>query len=158
MKTSQAKAQSVQEPSKEKRQEAFDKKVKPLFGKLAEISALSSDRVQLLDGKRVVWESPAVVKALPRASKKKPARTTKTSSAKKKGPAGAGRPEKTTVRTSVDELQAMREAKAQKVKALLQNKKKTVTQKKAAAASGKSQQNAFAVSRQPRVVKKQKRA
>lgn len=158
MKKSQAKTQSAQEPSKEKRQEAFDKKVAPLFGKLAEISALSSDRVQLLEGKRIVWESPAVVKALPEAAKRKPVRAAKASAVKKKGPAGAGRPEKTNVRTSVDELQAMREAKAKKVRALLQNKKKPVTQKKAVAASGKSQQSAFTVSRQPRVVKKQKRA
>ena len=154
MKKSQAKAQ---DPLKEKRQEAFDKKVKPLFGKLAEISALSSDRVQLLDGERVVWESPAVVKASPELSKKKTALATKSSPAKKKGPAGAGRPEKTNVKTSVDELQAMREAKAQKVRSLLQNKKKSATQKKAAAAR-KAQQRAFTVERQPQVVKKQKRA
>ncbi len=111
----------------------FENQLKIVTSKLSELSASSGKHLSLVGDNKVIWSSKV----------------------KKKGPAGAGRPEKVEIKTSVSDLQAMRIARARK---LNQNKKKSVTRKKAEAASGKSQPSQFTVSRQPAVVKRKKRA
>lgn len=112
----------------------FENQLKLVTTKLGELSEISGKHLSLVgDDKKVIWSS-------------KP---------KRKGPAGAGRPEKAAIHTTVGDLHALRATRARKIS---QNKKKTVTQKKAEATSGKSQPQPFSVSRQPAVVKRKKRA
>lgn len=122
--------------------ESFNRQLKLVTGKLADLSEHSKEGLTLLQGKKVVWASPK--KAAPKA-------------VQKKAP-GAGRPEKTELKTSVDELQAMRNAKALRSRAQLENKKKPAAQKKKAAPARESAAKGFSVSRQPTVTKKKKRA
>lgn len=150
MKKSAAKQNEVALDNDSKKQHGFQRQLKLVAGKLSELSQLSGEKLSLVSGKeKVLWTSEK-----PKAQKKPVAR--KKPAAKKKGPPGAGRPEKTETKTTVDELQAMREAKAQRARAQLQGKKKPLPAKKAEA---KSQQKAFSVNREaPVAAKKKKRA
>lgn len=146
MKKSAVKQNEVVLDSNSKKEQGIQRQLKLIAGQLSELSQISGEKISLVSGKeKVLWTSEK-----PKAQKKPVAQ-------KKKGPPGAGRPEKTEIKTTVDELQAMREAKARRAKAMLQNKKKAAP-KKAAPASAKSSQKAFSVNRQPATAKKKKRA
>jgi hypothetical protein len=127
-------------PADDKRLD-FDRRLKLVKGKLDDLSSHSDEKLTLLRGDAVVW----------RSEKKKPAKKP----AKKKS-AGAGRPNKKKTKTSVDELQAMREAKALRIKEMLQSKKKPSRPKKPAAE--KTAPAPFTVSRERPPVKRKKRA
>lgn len=143
MKKPQAKTQKVPSAASQKRRREFDRKAKPLFGPLAELSALSEAPVTLLAGEEVIWQSPNVEKRSETATKKK-------------NSSGAGRPEKKEPLTSADELQALREARAQKARAQLEGKKKAQQTKSNRAQ--KSQPAPFSVTRATASTQKKKRA
>lgn len=143
MKKTQAKTQKSPTAASQKRRRQLDLKAKPILGTLAEISALAEAPVTLLAGEEILWQSPAV-------KVKREART------KKKVSGGAGRPEKTDPLTSVDELQAMREARSQKARAQVEGKKKASPAK--AVKPQKNQPAPFTVTRPAAAAPKKKRA
>ena len=145
MKKSAAKQNEVVLENESKKQQGFQRQLKLVAGKLSELSELSGEKLSLVTGnEKILWTSEK-----PKAQRKPVA--------KKKGPPGAGRPEKTETKTTVDELQAMREAKARRARAQLQSKKKPAQTKKPSA-EAKSQPKPFTVNRPAAAAKKKKRA
>lgn len=128
---------SIAKPDSKKQD--FDRRLKLVQGKLDDLSAHSDEKLTLLRGESVVWRS------------KKPKAEAKP--VKKKS---SGRPVKKKNRTSVDELQAMREEKAQRTRALLQNKRKSPAKK--TETSEKTQSKAFSVAREDAPARRKKRA
>jgi hypothetical protein len=128
------------------RKQSFDRELRLVTGKLATLSAQTEDRLVLMRGESVVWRSDPDRKTAKKAPKKAP----------RKKSLGVGRPEKTALKTSVDDLQAMREMKAQRTRSLVQSKKKAAQKK--SPASAKSRAKAFSVTRHPEPLSKRKQA
>lgn len=144
MKKSAAKQNEVTLDNNSKNQQGFQRQLKLVAGKLSELSQLSGEKLSLVtENEKVLWTST------------KPKAPKKPAVAKKKHSSGAGRPEKTETKITVDELQAMREQKARRARALLTSKKKAPAKKRPQA---KAQPKPFTVNRQAQPAKKKKRA